>query len=112
MARPYHEKQVLSLCALHALNNLFQGNSTIKTPDRFVCRFVNINPSAKQMYKKNISERGSYSKSELDEICKHLSDQWINPHRSMLGLGNYDINVIMTALQKKGCAAVWFDKRK
>lgn len=30
----------------------------------------------------------------------------------MLGLGNYDINVIMTALQKKGCAAVWFDKRK
>jgi len=82
MARPYHEKQVLSLCALHALNNLFQ-------------------------------ERGSYSKSELDEICKHLSpDEWINPHRSMLGLGNYDINVIMTALQKKGCAAVWFDKRK
>lgn len=60
----------------------------------------------------HISERGSYSKIELDEICKHLSDEWINPHRSMLGLGNYDINVIMTALQKKGCAAVWFDKRK
>lgn len=30
----------------------------------------------------------------------------------MLGLGNYDINVIMAALQKKGCEAVWFDKRK
>lgn len=31
----------------------------------------------------------------------------------MLGLGNYDINVIMAALQKKkNCEAIWFDKRK
>ncbi|XP_075969137.1 josephin domain containing [Anticarsia gemmatalis] len=78
----YHEKQVKELCALHALNNLFQT-------------------------------RGTYSKSELDAICSRLSPNvWINPHRSMLGLGNYDINVIMAALQKKGCEAVWFDKRK
>lgn len=78
----YHEKQVKELCALHALNNLFQM-------------------------------RGTFSKSELDGICSRLSPNvWINPHRSMLGLGNYDINVIMAALQKKGCEAVWFDKRK
>uniref|UniRef100_A0A2A4J3A8 Josephin-2 n=1 Tax=Heliothis virescens TaxID=7102 RepID=A0A2A4J3A8_HELVI len=78
----YHEKQVKELCALHALNNLFQMRAT-------------------------------YSKSELDAICSRLSPNvWINPHRSMLGLGNYDINVIMAALQKKGCEAVWFDKRK
>ncbi|KAJ8722955.1 hypothetical protein PYW07_004135 [Mythimna separata] len=78
----YHEKQVKELCALHALNNLFQT-------------------------------RGTYSKTELDAICSRLSPNvWINPHRSMLGLGNYDINVIMAALQKKGCEAVWFDKRK
>ncbi|KAM3961778.1 josephin domain containing [Aphomia sociella] len=78
----YHEKQVKELCALHALNNLFQT-------------------------------RGTFSKSELDTICSRLSPNvWINPHRSMLGLGNYDINVIMAALQKKGCEAVWFDKRK
>ncbi|XP_028178093.1 josephin-2 [Ostrinia furnacalis] len=78
----YHEKQVKELCALHALNNLFQT-------------------------------RGTFSKSELDSICSRLSPNvWINPHRSMLGLGNYDINVIMAALQKKGCEAVWFDKRK
>lgn len=58
-------------------------------------------------------EQGSYSKDQLDEICRHLSpSDWINPHRSILGLGNYDINVIMTALQRKGCDAVWFDKRK
>ncbi|XP_026749456.1 josephin-2 [Galleria mellonella] len=78
----YHEKQVKELCALHALNNLFQT-------------------------------RGTFSKSELDTICSRLSPNvWFNPHRSMLGLGNYDINVIMAALQKKGCEAVWFDKRK
>ncbi|KPJ00152.1 Josephin-like protein [Papilio xuthus] len=57
--------------------------------------------------------RNTFSKSELDSICSRLSPNvWINPHRSMLGLGNYDINVIMAALQKKGCEAVWFDKRK
>lgn len=78
----YHEKQVKELCALHALNNLFQTRNT-------------------------------FSKSELDGICSRLSPNvWINPHRSMLGLGNYDINVIMAALQKKGCEAIWFDKRK
>ncbi|XP_004921597.1 josephin-2 [Bombyx mandarina] len=78
----YHEKQIKELCALHALNNLFQT-------------------------------RGTFSKSELDAICSRLSPNvWINPHRSLLGLGNYDINVIMAALQKKGCEAIWFDKRK
>lgn len=69
------------LCALHALNNLFQ-------------------------------ERG-FSKQELDQICYSLSpDVWINPHKSLLGLGNYDINVIMAALQRRGREAVWFDKRR
>ncbi|KAG5882051.1 hypothetical protein JTB14_007713 [Gonioctena quinquepunctata] len=78
----YHEKQVRELCALHALNNLFQSK------DAFI-------------------------KSELDLICHSLSpDNWINPHKSVLGLGNYDINVIMKALQSRGCEAIWFDKRK
>ncbi|XP_050664012.1 josephin-2 [Leptidea sinapis] len=78
----YHEKQVKELCALHALNNLFQKSNT-------------------------------YSKSDLDSICSRLSPNvWINPHRSILGFGNYDINVIMAALQKNGCEAIWFDKRK
>ncbi|XP_023171714.1 josephin-like protein [Drosophila hydei] len=78
----YHEKQMRQLCALHALNNLFQGDQ-------------------------------SYTKEELDDICNNLSPNvWINPHRSVLGLGNYDINVIMTALQKRNCEAIWFDKRK
>ncbi|XP_055611389.1 josephin-like protein [Uranotaenia lowii] len=78
----YHEKQIKELCALHALNNLFQ-------------------------------DKECYSKMQLDEICRQLApNDYINPHRSILGLGNYDINVIITALHTKDCEAVWFDKRR
>ncbi|XP_066146105.1 josephin-2-like isoform X2 [Euwallacea fornicatus] len=78
----YHEKQVRELCALHALNNLFQ-------------------------------DKNAFLKCELDSICYNLSpEHWINPHKSMLGLGNYDVNVIISALQSRGCGMVWFDKRK
>lgn len=61
----------------------------------------------------SIVERGMFTKPELDEICTQLSpNEWINPHKSMLGLGSYDINVIMRALRAKGCEGIWFDKRK
>lgn len=57
--------------------------------------------------------KGTFTKSELDDICVQLSpDEWINPHKSMLGLGQYDVNVIMSALQLRGYDAIWFDKRK
>uniref|UniRef100_A0A8D0GHX5 Josephin-2 n=1 Tax=Sphenodon punctatus TaxID=8508 RepID=A0A8D0GHX5_SPHPU len=39
-------------------------------------------------------------------------DARLNPHRSLLGTGNYDVNVIMAALQSVGLAAVWWDKRR
>jgi len=78
----YHEKQSKELCLLHALNNLFQ-------------------------------KQDAFSQSQLDDLCYQLSpDNWINPHKSMLGLGNYDINVLMAALHTQQCDAVWFDKRK
>lgn len=78
----YHERQVKELCALHALNNLFQ-------------------------------DRNAFNKQTLDNICHSLSpDNLVNPHKSMLGLGNYDVNVLMSALQQKGYEAIWFDKRK
>ena len=78
----YHERQSRQLCALHVLNNLFQDEK-------------------------------AFAKSDLDEICRRLNPEaWINPHKSMLGLGNYDANVIMTALEEKGYKMRWFDKRK
>lgn len=82
-SRPvYHEKQVKQFCALHALNNLFQDGS-------------------------------AFSKELLDDVCRSLSpDNMVNPHKSALGLGNYDVNVVMCALQERGYEALWFDKRK
>ncbi|XP_071966036.1 josephin-2-like [Antedon mediterranea] len=78
----YHEKQRWQMCALHALNNVFQDGK-------------------------------AFQKQNLDEICQSLApSSRPNPHKSMLGLGNYDINVIMAALQRKDCEAVWWDKRR
>ena len=77
----YHERQSRMLCGLHALNNLFQ-------------------------------DRDAFSKSMLDDICNTLNpDAWINPHKNMLGLGDYDANVLMAAVQMKDYETVWFDKR-
>ncbi|XP_060587923.1 josephin-2-like [Ruditapes philippinarum] len=36
----------------------------------------------------------------------------MNPHRNMLGLGNYDVNVLTAALQTKDLCLIWFDRRK
>lgn len=78
----YHEKQSRELCALHALNNVFQSSS-------------------------------AFTQNELNNICYELSpDTWVNPHKSSLGLGNYDVNVITAALNSKQFDLVWFDKRK
>lgn len=79
----YHERQAKQLCALHALNNLFQD------------------PTA-------------FSKKDLDTVCKELApkSRFFNPHKSTIGLGCYDVNVIIAALAKKDYDVVWFDKRK
>ena len=61
----------------------------------------------------NLFQKDAFTKSQLDELCQSLSpNTWINPHRSFFGLGNYDINIIMAALQQMECEAVWWDKRR
>uniref|UniRef100_A0AAQ4QIB2 Josephin-1 n=1 Tax=Gasterosteus aculeatus aculeatus TaxID=481459 RepID=A0AAQ4QIB2_GASAC len=79
----YHEKQRRELCALHALNNVFQDGA-------------------------------AFSRDTLQEIYQRLSPgTLVTPHKkSMLGNGNYDVNVIMAALQTRGFEAVWWDKRR
>ncbi|CAA2977237.1 josephin-2 isoform X2, partial [Olea europaea subsp. europaea] len=56
----------------------------------------------------------AFTKQDLDAICKELAPdaRIFNPHKSMLGLGCYDVNVIIAALGKKGLEVKWFDKRK
>uniref|UniRef100_A0A8C6SK54 Josephin-1 n=1 Tax=Neogobius melanostomus TaxID=47308 RepID=A0A8C6SK54_9GOBI len=79
----YHEKQRRELCALHALNNVFQDGT-------------------------------AFTRDTLQEIYQRLSPSTLmTPHKkSMLGNGNYDVNVIMAALQTRGFEAVWWDKRR
>lgn len=77
----YHERQSLMLCALHMLNNLLQ-------------------------------DQNAFTQHELNDICYSLNpDAFINPHKNVVGLGNYDVNVIIAALQSKDYETVWFDKR-
>ncbi|KAJ8363271.1 hypothetical protein SKAU_G00121020 [Synaphobranchus kaupii] len=79
----YHEQQRRELCALHALNNVFQDGA-------------------------------AFSRDTLQDIFQRLSpNTLVTPHKkSMLGNGNYDVNVIMAALQTRGFEAVWWDKRR
>ncbi|KAI3387910.1 hypothetical protein SNEBB_009157 [Seison nebaliae] len=77
----YHERQHLQLCAVHALNNLFQS----------------------QMF----------DRMDFDDICLRLDENKIfNAHRSMMGLGRYDINVISIALNEVNHKIIWFNKNR
>ncbi|XP_053461639.1 josephin-2 isoform X7 [Nycticebus coucang] len=61
----------------------------------------------------NVLQQQLFNQEAADEICKRLApDSRLNPHRSLLGTGNYDVNVIMAALQGLGLAAVWWDRRR
>ena len=81
----FHERQKRELCALHALNNVFQHKEFTKGTI--------------------LKDFGSILRiflEELDEICLRLNPATVlNPHKSMLGTGNYDINVIMSALNSR-----------
>ncbi|GBC05157.1 hypothetical protein RclHR1_06060015 [Rhizophagus clarus] len=85
---PYHERQSLWFCGQHTLNNLLQDKV--------------------------------FTKEKLDNIALELAKQvdltwrsyFINPHKSLLGVGNYDINVLEKALMNEGLEVQWFDDRK
>ena len=80
----YHEEQSLLNCGLHTINNILQ--------------------------------EPCYTKKDLENICKELhkgkSIFSINPHKSVLGLGDFDINVLIVALMRKDLDMVWYDARK
>jgi josephin len=79
----YHETQRFYFCGIHALNNLLGGPIV--------------------------------TKDSLDEIASRLaptSGWWNNPHKSIFGLGNYDVNVLMIALQDQGYETQYLDTRQ
>ncbi|KAI0978362.1 hypothetical protein GJ496_002608 [Pomphorhynchus laevis] len=78
----YFERQSKQMCAKHAINNILQ------------CSAI--------------------THKTLDDISIDLCDssRWLNPHKSVLGLGNYDVNVIECAFQRQNLELRWFDQRK
>jgi josephin len=85
----YHERQRLMLCGVHALNNLFCNEADEAA--------AAVSP---------------FSKASLDCIAeeRHRSSREIgagamlNPHRSWLGLGNFDVVVLESAVAQRGCS--------
>ncbi|KAJ2683256.1 Josephin-1 [Coemansia spiralis] len=83
----YHEKQSFWLCAKHSLNNVLQQEL--------------------------------YSHADLERIAKYLHELhpeqtgWLkfNSHKNFLGFGDYDVNVITSALQEHGYDLLWHDNR-
>ncbi|XP_021715490.1 josephin-like protein [Chenopodium quinoa] len=87
----YHERQRLQFCLLHALNNLFQ-------------------------------EKVAFSRTDLDGIAEELNlgdptpVNWnpisvvFKPHHNLF-TGNYDVNVLIAAIERKGKNIVWHDRR-
>ncbi|KAG7642506.1 Josephin domain [Arabidopsis suecica] len=87
----YHERQRLQFCLLHCLNNLFQ-------------------------------DKDAFTKESLNSIAEKLEtndpnkETWtplsfvLKPHHNTI-TGNYDVNVMITALEGKGKSVVWHDKR-
>ncbi|KAI9195774.1 hypothetical protein LWI28_017913 [Acer negundo] len=87
----YHERQKLLFCLLHSLNNLFQ-------------------------------QKDAFTRASLNEIAEKLvlddpdKQTWtplsvvFKPHHNSL-TGNYDINILIVALEGRGKAVVWHDRR-
>ncbi|XP_027941261.1 josephin-like protein [Vigna unguiculata] len=88
----YHERQRLQFCLVHSLNSLFQ-------------------------------QKDAFTRAKLNEISERLALQDSNtetwtpfsfifkPHHNVI-TGNYDVNVLIAALEEKGKSVEWHDRRK
>ncbi|CAF1829160.1 josephin-like protein [Brassica napus] len=88
----YHERQRLQFCLLHSLNNLFQDK------DAFTRESLN-----------SIAEKLVADDPNKETWTTPLS-LLLKPHHNTL-TGNYDVNVMIAALEGKGKSVVWHDKR-
>ncbi|KAK8641414.1 hypothetical protein V6N13_010820 [Hibiscus sabdariffa] len=87
----YHERQRLQFCLLHSLNNLFQHKDA----------FTRASLSS-------VAE-----KLVLDDPEKEFWPPFsfvFKPHHNSL-TGNYDINVLIAALEERGKTVIWHDGR-
>ncbi|VDK45046.1 unnamed protein product [Anisakis simplex] len=61
----------------------------------------------------NLLQKEAFTKYDLDCIAESLHDsRWFNRHRSIFGTGDYDVNVLIAALETHHLQVVWFDARR
>ncbi|GFP91170.1 josephin-like protein [Phtheirospermum japonicum] len=87
----YHERQKLQFCLLHSLNNLLQEKDAFTR--------ANLNAIAEKL---DLEDPNKTTRTPLSVIFK--------PHHNVL-TGNYDINVLIAALESKGKRVIWHDRR-
>ncbi|PHU30887.1 Josephin-like protein [Capsicum chinense] len=87
----YHERQRLQFCLLHSLNNLFQGKDVFTKSD--------LNSIAEKL---DVDDPNKGSWTPMSIVFK--------PHHNEI-TGNYDINVLIAALEQKSKTVVWHDRR-
>ncbi|CAN8247421.1 unnamed protein product [Cochlearia groenlandica] len=112
----YHERQRLQLCLLHSLNNLFQVNPIFnlsRYPENLRSRVSFL-----------IQDKDAFTRESLNSIAEKLvtndpnnsESSWtplsllLKPHHNTI-TGNYDVNVMIAALEGKGKSVIWHDKR-
>ncbi|CAK7301181.1 JOSD2 [Vulpes lagopus] len=111
----YHERQRLELCAVHALNNVLQQQLFSQEAADEICKSPCPSPSSCPPRAKRKNKGATVQRRQDPErqiVARLAPDSRLNPHRSLLGTGNYDVNVIMAALQGLGLATVWWDRRR
>lgn len=93
MERIYHEKQSLLHCGLHAVNAIIQDNEEPFTREDFQEISVAINDELASVLDANQSIGGKLSRA--------------------LGsfVGDWDVSVLIRALEQRGLKADWFDSR-
>ncbi|KAI9002943.1 Machado-joseph disease protein MJD [Hyaloraphidium curvatum] len=103
MAEIYHERQSLQLCCQHALNNLLQKKTFTKADlDRIS---VKLHSASMAM-----ARDGGGGRPSAKRFFRQLFS--FNQHRSVLGTGYYDVNVLEAALLNQGLDLEWFDMRR
>ena len=91
----YHERQSFLHCAVHSLNNLLQ----------FPCFTSSQFNSIASSLHSSSSSRSFSDNSFLSSL------QLFNPHKSIFGIGNFDVNVIEIALNSIEAKLEWVDSR-
>ncbi|KAH6814257.1 JOSEPHIN-like protein [Perilla frutescens var. frutescens] len=87
----YHERQRLQFCLLHSLNNLFQEKDAFTK--------ATLNAIAEKL---DLQDPNQSSWTPLSVVFKS--------HHNVL-TGNYDINVLIAAVEEKGKRVIWHDQR-